>query len=302
MATSGRAQDGHGGSGGGGVGVVADDGVRLWAVRETDGPAAPVILCHGGPGLWDTLQAPAARLGARPVVRWDQRGCGRSQRRGPYTVARSVADLDAVRRGFGLERTVLVGHSWGAQLALFYALAHPDRVSALVYVAGVGVDAEAAWHPGYEAGLRRALGPRLARWRELRDRPAAQLTRAEEREMCVLQWSADFPGPDALASAEAMATPWFGVNQECNRTLNGEARSLVASGGPLERCAALTVPVLIVDGARDIRPRSAVDSLERALPHVTRTVLPEGGHLPWTEDPEGFAAAVGAFLDGVAAV
>ncbi|MFI2202544.1 alpha/beta fold hydrolase [Streptomyces sp. NPDC020192] len=38
-----------------------------------------------------------------------------------------MADLDAVRRHFGLERMALLGHSWGAQLALSHALAHPDR-------------------------------------------------------------------------------------------------------------------------------------------------------------------------------
>ncbi|MCF3964124.1 alpha/beta fold hydrolase [Streptomyces fuscigenes] len=282
----------------GGTGVVADDGARLWAVRETDGPAAPVILCHGGPGIWDTLREPAALLGARPVVRWDQRGCGRSQRTGPYTVARSVADLEAVRRTFGLERTALVGHSWGAQLALLHALEHPERVSALVYVSGVGVDDESTWHPAYAAAHRERLGPRLGRWTALRDRRGDGLTRAEERELAVLQWSADFLGPDALAAAEAMATPWFGVNQACNRALGREMRQLVAGGCLRERCAALAVPVLILDGARDIRPRSAVDSLERALPHVTRAVLPEAGHMPWAEDPAGFASALTAFLDG----
>ncbi|WP_211267405.1 alpha/beta fold hydrolase [Nonomuraea candida] len=54
--------------------------------------------------------------------------------------------------------------------------------------------------------------------------------------------------------------------------------------------------MLIVDGALDIRPRRAVDSLERALPRVTRVVLERGGHLPWTEDPAGFTRAVTAFL------
>ncbi len=70
------------------------------------------------------------------VIRWDQRGSGRSERRGPYSVAGAVADLDAVRGHFGLAKTALLGHSWGATLALRYALDHPDRVSALAYVSG----------------------------------------------------------------------------------------------------------------------------------------------------------------------
>jgi proline iminopeptidase len=67
------------------------------------------------------------------VVRWDQRGCGRSERRGPYRLARSVADLEAVRAHLRLDRVAVLGHSWGATLALRHALDHPDRVSALIY-------------------------------------------------------------------------------------------------------------------------------------------------------------------------
>ena len=48
----------------------------------------------------------------------------------------------------------------------------------------------------------------------------------------------------------------------------------------------------ILDGAHDIRPRSAVDSLERALPRVRRVTLPQAGHMLWTEDPTGFTEAV----------
>ncbi|MFE7414798.1 alpha/beta fold hydrolase [Streptomyces laurentii] len=98
--------------------IRTDDGVRLWARRTGSGPE-PLVLCHGGPGIWDTLGEVEAGLGDRYTAhRWDQRGCGRSEGRdgGPtaYTLDRAVADLEAVRRGFGLERMVLLGHSWGA--------------------------------------------------------------------------------------------------------------------------------------------------------------------------------------------
>jgi proline iminopeptidase len=67
-------------------------------------------------------------------------GCGRSQRRGPYTLARFIADLDTVRDRLGGPAVNLLGHSWGATLALLYTLRHPDRVSRLVYVRGTGID------------------------------------------------------------------------------------------------------------------------------------------------------------------
>ncbi|MFJ9027054.1 alpha/beta fold hydrolase [Streptomyces sp. NPDC102274] len=283
--------------------VLTDDGVRLWATRTDGGAGEPVILCHGGPGLWDTLEEPAALLPGTPAYRWDQRGSGRSQRSGPYSTGRSIADLDAVRRHFALDRVTLLGHSWGARLALEYALAHSSRVGGLIYVSGTGIDDDSTWHPAFREAFHRRLGERGSdreRWEELRERGDGR-TEAEDREYAILQWSVDFTDRDrdrARAHAEAMATPWFGVNYVCNATIGAELRRPSATHGLRERCAALRVPVLIVDGEDDIRPRWSVDSLERALPDVTRTTLAGAGHMPWTEDPEGFRAAVGTFLGG----
>jgi proline iminopeptidase len=273
--------------------VLTEDGVRLWATRA--GAGDPVVFCHGGPGLWDTLEEVSGLLADRVSVhRWDQRGCGRSQRCGPYSVARSVADLDAVRRHFRLRRMALLGHSWGAQLTLRYALEHPQCVSRLIYVSGTGIDPGASWHEAYEQNLRANIGSGLGRWEALKTR---KRTDAEDREFCVLQWSADFAERErALEHAERMATPWLGVNFECNAAINAENKRTWGTPDLRAACEKLDVPVLIVNGAEDIRPGWAIDSLEQALPRVSRTVLSGAGHLPWVEDPEGFRAAVSGFL------
>ncbi|MFC8514895.1 alpha/beta fold hydrolase [Streptomyces sp. NPDC057257] len=272
--------------------VITDDGVRLWAERS-EGPGEPLVLCHGGPGLWDMFGDVAELLsGVTSVVRWDQRGCGRSERcAGPWTTERFVADLDAVRRHFGVERMALLGHSWGAQLALAYALARPERVRVLVYVAGTGIGPVAEWHGGYEENLLARLGEhpeRLARWRE---------SGRDDRERAVIQWSAEFEDrARAMEQAEAMADPWFGINLDCSRELNDETRRTWGTPELYEACTTLDVPVMIVDGAHDLRPRSAVDSLERALPRAHRVGFPDAGHIPWAEEPKGFREAVAAAL------
>ncbi|MFI9544502.1 alpha/beta fold hydrolase [Streptomyces sp. NPDC052016] len=274
--------------------ATADDGVRLWTARSGEGE--PLVLCHGGPGLWDMFEDMAEPLtGRATVVRWDQRGCGRSQPcAGPWTGERFTADLDAVREHFGFHRIALLGHSWGAQLALSYALSRPERVSALIYVSGTGIGPDADWHPAHRENFLARLGERpelLARWRYLgaRQHPTPE----EERERAVLQWSAEFEDrARALEHAGRMADPWFPVNDACNKALDEERRRGWATPERYAACQALEVPVLIVDGARDIRPRSAVDSLERALPKVRRVILPGAGHMPWTEDPDGFRVAV----------
>ncbi|MCX4905191.1 alpha/beta fold hydrolase [Streptomyces sp. NBC_00878] len=278
--------------------VRTDDGVRLWASRS--GHGAPLVLCHGGPGLWDMFGDVAGMFtDAATVIRWDQRGCGRSERcAGPWTSERFVADLDAVRRHFGLERMALLGHSWGAQLALSYALAHPERVSALVYVSGTGIGPDSDWHGAYQRTFAARLGEhpeRLARFHELTEYQSR--TEAEERELAVLRWSVEFEDRERdLEHAGRMADPWFEINTDCNQAFNAERRSSWGTPELHAACQALDLPVAVVDGARDIRPRSAVDSLERALPRVRRTILPDAGHLPWVEDPQGFRMAVAGAL------
>ncbi|MFI9614138.1 alpha/beta fold hydrolase [Streptomyces sp. NPDC052023] len=272
--------------------VTADDGTRLWATRSGRG-AEPLVLCHGGPGLWDMFEDVAVMLSDRAtVIRWDQRGCGRSERcAGPWTTQRFVADLDAVRRHFGLTHMTLLGHSWGARLALDYTLAHPGRVNALAYVAGTGIGPDEAWQPGYRRNFLTRLGripEHLARWHELTS--GALLSHEEEREQAVLRWSAEFVDPErGMEHARRMADPWFGVNSVCNRSLMADSRR---APGIHQACRTLDVPVLVLDGAQDIRPRSAVDSLEQALPRVRRVSLSGAGHQVWVEDPAGFRQAV----------
>jgi proline iminopeptidase len=141
--------------------VAIDDGVLLWTATGGSG-SIPVVLCHGGAGLWDYLEPVAATLApiAR-VHRWEQRGCGRSERTGPYSLARFTADIEVLRRNFGHERWLVFGHSWGAGLALRYALAHPQRTLGVLYVSGTGFGQ--AWRAAYHEEADRRRGP-WSRW------------------------------------------------------------------------------------------------------------------------------------------
>jgi proline iminopeptidase len=243
--------------------------------------------------MFDDLAATLADMAC--VVRWDQRGCGRSERSGPYTVARYLADLDAVRGQLAGARMALLGHSWGATLALRYALRHPDRVNHLIYVSGTGIDPHSTWRPAFQQSFQQRLGTDLPRWEQLHNLSAR--TPAEDKELAILQWSADFADEgSAVAHAENMATPWFEINWECNAALGDENGQYLTDTDVVAQCRTLGIPTLIIDGACDVRPRWAVDSLHRALPDARRTTLAGAGHLPWVEDPDGFREAVTGFL------
>jgi proline iminopeptidase len=84
------------------------------------------------------------------VIRFEQRGCGRSGRAASYTVETCLADLEAVRQHYGTDRWIVAGHSWGADLALIYALRHPEHVHDLICIAGGRVHNDREWHQVYQ--------------------------------------------------------------------------------------------------------------------------------------------------------
>jgi proline iminopeptidase len=101
------------------------------------GRGQPVIVLHGGPDFdYSYLLPELDQLkDAYRLIYYDQRGRGKSAehvRPEDVTIASDVEDLDKVRQHFGLETTAVLGHSWGAVLALEYALRHPTRVSHLI--------------------------------------------------------------------------------------------------------------------------------------------------------------------------
>jgi len=110
----------------------------------------PVIVVHGGPGAPDQPApelAGALAAAGFDVYAYHQLGSGLSSRLADpsgYTVARHVADLEAIRAALGAERVALVGASWGAQLIANYLAAHPDRVAKAV-VSSPGT----IWAPAY---------------------------------------------------------------------------------------------------------------------------------------------------------
>jgi pimeloyl-ACP methyl ester carboxylesterase len=116
---------------------VSGYGVRI-AAREWPGEGPPFLLLHGlasSSHIWDLV---APRLaGAFRVITYDQRGHGRSGKPSSgYGFDRTSADAVAVMRAVGLDRPVVVGHSWGANVALEVAVRHRSAVSGLVLIDG----------------------------------------------------------------------------------------------------------------------------------------------------------------------
>ena len=270
----------------------------LRTTRQGTGP--PLVLCHGGPGLWDYLEPVADMVDDLAIVyRYDQRACGRSSGEPPFDVASAVADLEALRRHWRLDSWTVGGHSWGASLALAYALEHPDRTAGLIYLSGTGVDP--VWHSEYHANQAALLTPdERLRLDELKGEifyASGEERRALDRELCEIVWSTDFG--DRSRARELARSLWrddVQINHRVNRELGEDARRVFESESLRQRLAQLQVPALVAHGEADPRPLWIAADLATRLPRAHFVPLAGVGHFPWLEQPDLLRRTLRVFL------
>ncbi len=118
--------------------MVPVEGGRVWVRVNGDlnAEAEPAIFIHGGPGgTHDVFGEVLPLADERAVILYDQLDSGMSDHPGDpanWRVERFVAELEAIRQALGVERWHVVGHSWGAALALEYAAAYPQHTASAV--------------------------------------------------------------------------------------------------------------------------------------------------------------------------
>jgi pimeloyl-ACP methyl ester carboxylesterase len=242
-------------------------------VRDYGNSGPLVAVLHGGPGAAGGM-APVARELAESfqVLEPFQRRSGDV----PLTVADHVADL----RGLVTSRCAgtppaLVGHSWGAMLALAFAAAHPDLTGPLVLV-GCGT-----FDPMARARLHAIVEERM--------------TPPLRRRLELLP--AEIPDPDELMRAQSGLTlPLYSHDLiasepepiECDARAHEETWAdmlrLQERGVYPSAFAAIRSPVLMLHGAADPHPgRMILESLRPHIPQIEYCELEQCGHYPWLE-------------------
>lgn len=259
------------------------DGAQIhWTAVGDTTAKLPVVMLHGGPGLPDYLGEVAPVMAdLAPIYRYDQRGTGRSEWQGPHSLARHVDDLAELLDVWGAARAVLIGHSYGTDLASRFCLRHPDRVAALLLLCGPFVG---DWRAAYRAErARRMTAAQQERLRELEE--LARRTEDEEIELLTLAWFTDHADPQrgwrrAAHDARTRRPVNWAMNSELGK--DGRADALERRLDELRAC--LPGQTELLGGTDDPRPLAALEALALRL-GVPLTRIEGGGHEPWLERP-----------------
>jgi pimeloyl-ACP methyl ester carboxylesterase len=269
--------------------IEMDDGARLrtWTGGSVIPQRLPLVMVHGGPGIPDYLAQVADIVGDLCLVRrYDQRGTGGSGWVGRHTIARHVRDLALLLDAWGHERVVLVGHSFGTNMAGYFLLAHPERVAGLIQLSGPFLD---PWREADRAAQQaRRSDEQQDRLDELD--AIASRTDAEEIEYLALSWFTDHADrARAWDWALAAARTRRPVNYAMNAELNAAKKTDPLESRVDELREFLPPGAVIIGGAGDSRPADSLRRLGARLGCAV-AIVPDAGHEPWLEAPDEFAA------------
>ena len=270
------------------------NGVRIYTRRVGDGPSSVVVL-HGGPGAHhDYLLPQYDRLAhGRTLLYYDQRGGGRSPvpRDTPVGWREHVADLEALRDHWGLDRVALLGYSWGGLLALLYALAHPTRIDRLALVSAAPLTA--AWREEFEHRLAaRMAEPWLARARA--ELTASGLSRTDPEKYRRLAF--------ALSVAGYFHDPQLAREMTPFRVTARTQQAVWQSLGAYDFRAQLRQTFPDGQAPRSLLLHGIYDPMPLESARETAALLSTGvielatGHAPHVEATEDFVRALDPFL------
>src|SRR5919205_324454 len=288
--------------------IRAADGVRIFYKVEGGGPET-LVAVHGGPG--NTLESIRADLEPlaknRRVIYYDQRGGGRSdlvRDKSKLTVAKHVADLEAVRQHFKLDRMTLLGNSWGGLLISFYAVAHPDRVERMIlHDPGEPTKAfamEAVDEISARVGSR-YRGERAKRY-DFVSNPRNWVKAEDPRALC-REWF-EMLLPTYVAKVENVkrlkgdvcAGPVEAVRYQ--QVVSMLIWETIGDWDILPQLPKVKAPVLIIHGEDGPIPVESSEAWARGYPNSRLLVVKDAGHLAHVEQPEIFFPAVETFLRG----
>lgn len=271
--------------------VTLDSGLEVHLRDEGPRDAPAIILLHGSNADLHTWQPWVEGLKADyRVIRFDQPGHGLTGATagGIYTIETYVETIDDVADALGLESFILGGNSMGGGHTLHYAMAHPDRVRAMILVDASGPPRmqSADDDEGGNIGFTLARTPVVNRI----------MKHITPRSLVEQSLSQSVSNKDVVTSA-AVDRYWellrYPGNREATIFRFGQDYTPLTP----EQANSLAIPALVIWGEEDaLIPLAAGEWLDEHLPDSELVALPGIGHLPMEEAPEETLVALRSWI------
>ena len=263
------------------------------------GQGYPLLLLHGGPGLDHTSLLPLQGCGDQfTLVFYDQRCNGRSVGAPVETMTwdNLVADAEALRQNLGFDRWAVLGHSFGGNVALEYALRCPERISHLLLMDTCG---DARWAQQNAADLLAKRGYSPAAVEAAHRFYNGQLTPAEWMSTALKFIDAYYDHRGFLGRIHEMVKE-SGVKMQPEAHIFGFSQ-LLTGWSVMDRLGEIQQPALVLAGRHDfLFPPECQAILADRLPNAQLELIERAGHNAPSERPGVVIAAIRRFLAGAA--
>jgi proline-specific peptidase len=278
--------------------ISVESGYQIWYRRIGNG-GIPVLTLHGGPGAGHDYLKPLDRLVTdRPVIFYDQLGCGKSDQpddRSLWKIERFVAEVDTLRLALGLEKVHLLGQSWGGWLAIEYMLTKPAGVVSLILAStSASVPQFVAETKRLKSELPGDVYETMQRYEASAEyhHPDYEEATMEfyRRHVCRLD---EWPEPLLRSLDNLTDNPVYG-------TMNGPNEFMVIGNlkdwDRTDRIGEITVPTLITVGRYDELTPDCAETLHQGISNSQMVVFEESAHLAHLEETEKYLQVVADFL------
>lgn len=284
-------------------GYVNVTGGRVW-YRMVGGDnrfaRTPLLVVHGGPGIpHDYLEPFESLAEMRPVIFYDQLGCGRSDHPTDdslWNVPRSVNELQQVRDALKLKEVMIYAHStWGSAVVTDYLLQQPDGVRGVIF-AGPGFSV-----PRFDQDVQRLIGQLPVQMQQtIREHEQKGTTDSAEYRQAVELFQHRYvcrldPWPKPMTDAMK------GMNHDVYRAMNGPGEFIITGRlGGYDRTPVLNriqQPVLITCGKYDESTPESGLYYAGLFPHARLQVYVKSAHMPHLEETEQYLADLRKFIN-----
>lgn len=281
-------------------GMIDVIGGKVWyQMINEDAQGTPVIILHGGPGSsCYSLQKGLKELGEeRPVVFYDQLGCGRSERptdNSLWQLERFVEELGQVREALNLDDVHILGHSWGTTLAAAYMLTKPSGVKSVIF------SSSCLSAPLWEQDQKRNLQKLPIDIQETIKRCEENgTTDTEEFKEATDVFNKNFvcrldPFPEWLKQGSKYKNP------EVYNIMWGPSEFTVLGNLKEFDCTSqlkeIDCPTLFTCGRFDEATPESTEYFSSLTPNSSFHVFEKSAHMPYLEETDEYLRVVGSFL------